>query len=207
MMPDDMDLMQLASTGQKLARLDDTDYLAVHVVLAWAADGTPTVYCAYHDWASMPIARLAAKEQEIAELAAGLERYATEATDQARRAEVAEARIKELEAQLAERAEQPPPETPMQNQTKMLEKQAASLSVEDTTPAAVIQCPDCGKGGWKNTHALDVHRGRAHAPQQFVEELGWHCAAKGCSGAHARDLHDPAFCTLHATPRTNGVLS
>jgi hypothetical protein len=207
MMPDDVDLMQLASTGQKLARLDDTDYLAVHVVLAWAADGTPTVYCAYHDWASMPIARLAAKEQEIAELAAGLERYATEATDQARRAEVAEARIKELEAQLAERAEQPPPETPMQNQTKMLEKQAASLSVEDTTPAAVIQCPDCGKGGWKNTHALDVHRGRAHAPQQFVEELGWHCAAKGCSGAHARDLHDPAFCTLHATPRTNGVLS
>jgi hypothetical protein len=207
MMPDDMDLMQLASTGQKLARLDDTDYLAVHVVLAWAADGTPTVYCAYHDWATMPIARLAAKEQEIAELAAGLERYATEATDQARRAEVAEARIKELEAQLAERAEQPPPETPMQNQTKMLEKQAASLSVEDTTPAAVIQCPDCGKGGWKNTHALDVHRGRAHAPQQFVEELGWHCAAKGCSGAHARDLHDPAFCTLHATPRTNGVLS
>jgi hypothetical protein len=206
MMPDDVDLMQLASTGQKLARLDDTDYLAVHVVLAWAADGAPTVYCAYHDWASMPIARLAAKEQEIAELAAGLERYATEATDQARRADSAEARIKELEAQLVERAAQPPPETPIQNQTKMLEKQAASLIVEDTTPAAVIQCPDCGKGGWKNTHALDVHRGRAHAPQQFVEELGWHCAAKGCSGAHARDLHDPAFCTLHATPRTNGVL-
>jgi hypothetical protein len=72
MMTDTLDLMQLASAGQKLARVDDTDYLAVHVVLACAADGTPTVYCAYHDWAATPIARLAVKEQEIAELAAGL---------------------------------------------------------------------------------------------------------------------------------------
>lgn len=59
-----------------------------------------------------------------------------------------------------------------------------------------------------------MHQQRAHlgmiagkaAPTQFVEPLGWHCAAQGCHGAHARDLHDPAFCTLHAQRQiANGV--
>lgn len=187
MMPDDLDLMQLASTGQKLAREGDTDYLAVHVVLAWAADGTPTMYCAYRDWAATPIARLAAKDQE-------------------------------LEAQLAARTnERPLPEAPAQNQAAMLAQQAAYIGVEPSAPPDPIICPDCGAGDWRSPKALQMHRQRAHqgmvavrtpaAPLQFVEELGWRCAAKGCSGAHARDLHDPAFCTLHATSHTNGQLT
>lgn len=220
MMPDDLDLMQLASTGQKLARIDDTDYLAVHVVLAWPSGGVPAVYCAYADWATTPIARLAAKEAEIAELAAGLERYAAEATDQARRAESAEARLKELEQQIANQAaslidlsaklaakDAQAPETPAQNQGRMLHAQHAALDPEP------IICPDCDESGWKSARALQMHRQRAHqgmqTPQQskqFVEDLGWRCAAKGCPGAHARDLHDSAFCTLHASRRqlTNG---
>jgi hypothetical protein len=201
MMTDTVDLMQLASAGQKLARVDDTDYLAVHVVLAWATDSTPTVYCAYHDWAATPIARLAVKEQEIAELAAGLERYATEATGQARRAEVAEARVRELEAQLAER---PPAETPTQNQAGMLQTQVAYIGGEPSVPPDPIVCPDCGKGGWKNTHALDVHRGRMHAPAQLDDDPAWRCAAVGCTGAFTRSLSDPAHCTQHASVHTNG---
>jgi hypothetical protein len=186
MMTDTVDLMQLASAGQKLARVDDTDYLAVHVVLAWATDSTPTVYCAYHDWAATPIARLAVKEQEIAELAAGLERYATEATGQARRAESAEARVRELEAQLAER---PPAET-------------------DIGP-----CPDCGKDGWKSAQSLQMHRQRVHqgmqAPprkpiQQLDDDPAWRCAEMGCTGAFTRSLSDPAHCTQHASVHTNG---
>jgi hypothetical protein len=208
MMTDTVDLMQLASAGQKLARRR-----------RHRLPGRPCRAGLGGGWHADRVLRLS-RLGGHADRAAGGERtgdrraggrpgalrHRSDRPGAPRRG-LRRRAFKELEAQLAERAEQPPPETPMQNQTKMLEKQAASLSVEDTTPAAVIQCPDCGKGGWKNTHALDVHRGRAHAPQQFVEELGWHCAAKGCSGAHARDLHDPAFCTLHATPRTNGVLS
>lgn len=188
-MPDELDLMQLASSGQKLARLDGTDYLAVHLVLAWESGGVPSVYCAYQNWPTSPIARLAAKEEEIAELAAILDKWAQETTVQTQRAEAALTRVAELEMQLAERQEPPP---------------------------ADLICPDCGKGGWRSAKALQMHRQRTHQgmvamphapaqPLQFVEDLGWRCAAKGCAGAHARDLHDPAFCTLHAQRQiTNG---
>lgn len=212
-MPDDLDLMQLASTGQKLARVDDTDYLACHLVLAWPAGGVPSLYCSYGDWAATPIARLAAKEQEIAELAQTLESWAAEVMEQTRRATAAEARVKELEAQLA--TVPPPPQTPAQNQAAQFEAQAAYLNdaPPDPPPEPII-CPDCDKGGWASQRALQMHRQRVHQgmlafgnkPKQFVEELGWRCAAKGCAGAHARDLHDPHFCTLHAQRQlSNGV--
>lgn len=202
-MPDELDLMQLASQGQLLATLDGTDYLACHLVLAWPRDGVPSLYCAHAAWPQTTVARLAAKEAEIAELAAGLERYATEAVAQTRRAEAAERRVKALESQLAT----VPPESPVQNQAAQLAQQAAYLAGDP------IVCPDCDKGGWASARALQMHRQRVHQgmvaaggkAQQFVEELGWHCAAKGCAGAHARDLHDPSFCTLHAQRQlTNG---
>lgn len=170
----------LGSAGVRLARLDDTDYLAIHAVYAWPSGGAPELFCLESAWHAQPVARLA-------ELALLAEERAAEVTRLA-------AEVASLKAQLAARAEQPP-ETPVQNQAKMLEKQMASLSITTADP---IVCPDCGKSGWKNTHALDVHRGRAHAPQQFIEELGWRCAVRGCSGAHARSITDPAFCTLHA---------
>lgn len=205
MMPDDLDLMQLASAGQKLARLDDTDYLAVHVVLAWAADGTPTVYCAYHDWAATPIARLAAKDQEIAELAALAERNAAEVVRLA-------TEVASLQGQLAARSD--PAETPAQNQAGMFQAQAAYIGVESSAPPDPIVCEDCGKDGWKSPKALQMHRQRAHqgmvpirtdlVPTQFVEELGWRCAEKGCGGAFTRSLSDPAHCTQHASVHTNG---
>jgi hypothetical protein len=190
MSTDDLDLMQPASQGQPLARVDDVAYLRVHVVLAWAAGGVPTLYCAESDWKATPIARLAEKDREIAELAALNDRLA--------------ARVAELELLRAA-----PPETPAQNHAAMFRTQHTVLHEDSADP---IVCPDCNETGWKSARALQMHRQRAHQgmqtvkapPRQFVEELGWHCAAKGCSGAHARDLHDPDFCTLHAAPRTNG---
>jgi hypothetical protein len=183
MSTDDLDLMQLASQGQPLARVDDVDYVRVHVVLAWAAGGVPTLYCAESDWASTPIARLAEKDREIAALAALNDRLA--------------ARVAELELLRAA-----PPETPAQNQAAMFRAQHATLNAD------VGPCPDCNKTGWKSARALQMHRQRAHQgmqtvkapPRQFVEELGWHCAAKGCTGAHARSLLEPGFCTYHARP-------
>lgn len=199
-MPDELDLMQLAAAGELLATVDATDYRAVQLVIAWPHSGAPAVYCSYQDWPAMPAAKLATKERAIAELGQALERAAAEATAQARRAEAALARVAALEAQLAA-AIPPPAETPAAAQAAQRDRQAAYIAGDPIT------CPECGKGGWKNAHALDVHRGRAHAPpQQFVEELGWRCKAKGCTGAHARDLHDPDFCTLHAAPHTNGAL-
>jgi hypothetical protein len=196
-MPDDLDLMQLASQGQTLARVDDVDYVRVHVVLAWAAGGVPTLYCAESDWATMPIARLAEKDRQLAELAA-LNDCLAALNDRL------VARVAELELLRAA-----PPETPAQNQAAMFRAQHATLNEDSADP---IVCPDCNETGWKSARALQMHRQRAHQgmqtvkapPRQFVEELGWHCAAKGCTGAHARDLHDPDFCTLHAAPRTNG---
>ena len=196
-MSDDLDLMQLARGGELLATVDDVGYTAIHVVFAWAAGGVPTVYCPYAEWAASSAARLAAKDREIAELAALAESRAQQALDLA-------VRVAELERQLAA-----PQETPKQNQEKMFSAQALAL---DKNPGS---CPDCGETGWKSARALQMHRQRAHQgmvagkkgqPVQFVEELGWHCAAKGCAGAHARDMHDPAFCTLHAQRQfTNGV--
>lgn len=206
-MTDDLDLMQLASTGQKLARLDLVEYLAVHVVLAWPANGAPAIYCAYQDWAATPIARLFAKDQEIAELGALAEQSAAEVVKLA-------TELASLKAQLAER-ESPPAEAPAQNQARMFAKQATALQAGETDalPDPIV-CPDCDEGGWKSARALQMHRQRTHqgmvaakrAPAQFVEALGWRCAAKGCAGAHARDMHDPAFCTLHAEKHTNGAL-
>lgn len=204
------DLMEIAGAGQLLARDGDTDYLAVHVVLAWPQGGVPALFCAHADWPHTTIARLAEKEREIAELASGLERYAAEATEQARRAEAAEARIKALEAQIAA----PPPEMPRDNQAAQFKAQAAYLN--DAPPEPLdepIICPDCGKGGWKSAKALQMHRQRAHqgmvavrVPVQFVEELGWRCAEPGCTGAFTRSLTEPDFCTLHAQRQsTNGV--
>lgn len=182
MMPDDLDLMQLASSGQKLARVDDVDYLAVHVVLAWPATGAPSVYCTYTEWPGTHAARLAAKEHEIAELAAGLERYAAEAVEQAQRAEAALARVAELEQRLAERPKPQP---------------------SDPGP-----CPDCGKHDWHTARALQMHRQRAHQGMQAgprrasIELVGddptWRCAEPHCAGAFTRSLSNPAYCTQHA---------
>jgi hypothetical protein len=208
-MTDDLDLMQLASQGQKLARVDDVDYLAVQIVFAWPTDGAPSVYCAQHDWPHSHAARLAARDQAIAELEITLGQQAAESLKQAQRASAAEARIRELEAQL--RAAPPLP-TPKQNQEAMFRAQSAAL---DAQIAEELSCPDCDERGWKSPRSLQMHRQRAHqgmqtakklAALQFVEELGWRCKAKGCAGAHARDLHDPDFCTLHASrTHTNGV--
>lgn len=187
MITDDLDLMQLAIQGQLLACVDDTSYRAVRVVFACPSDGVPDIYCAEADWDATPAARMA-------ELLRVNDRLV--------------ARVAELELRLAERPA-PVTEPPVQNQERMLRKQAAAL-------LDVGLCPDCDKGGWKSAKALQMHRQRAHQgmiavripaqPIQFVEELGWKCAAKGCHGAHARDLHDPAFCTLHAARQiTNGI--
>lgn len=191
-MPDDLDLMQLASTGQLLARVDDVDYLSVHTVLAWDRGGAIRVYCAHADWPATLPARLAAKEQEIAELAAGLERYATEATEQARRAEAAERRVAELERQLAERpAETTAPAAPAR------------------TEAADLMC--CGRQ-WKSAQSLQMHRQRVHEGMQAGkrtppdDDTGWKCKVQGCSGAFTRSILEPDFCTFHAKPEhQNGV--
>jgi len=198
-MTDDLDLMHLASQGQKLGNVDDVDYREVSVVFAWPAAGTPAIYCQRADWPTTPAARLFARDVQLAELAEAFSLQASEALKQAQRAEAAERRIAELEAQLKE--------TPVDAQAEQFERQAAYLNGGGSA------CPDC-PATFKNERALRMHRQRAHqgmvagrpAPAQFVEPLDWRCAAKGCTGAHARDLHDPLFCTLHAQRQlSNGV--
>lgn len=198
-----LDLTQIAGQAELLASIDDTDYLAASVVLMRSTSGALRLFCAAVDWPSSLPARLAAKETEIAELAALNERQAAESLMQAQRANAAEARIKELEAQLARAGD----DTAKQNQEAMFRTQHEAL-------ADPIVCPDCGKDGWLNARSLQMHRQRVHqgmvavrvpvAPLQFVEELGWRCAEPGCSGAFTRDMHDPAHCTKHATRITNG---
>lgn len=202
-MYEDLDLMQLARSGELLGTVDGVDYRAVHVVFAWNAEGVPVVYCRYQDWGQSHAAKLADKERQITELGQTLERWAAETLTQTQRASAAEARIKELEQQLAERAG--PNETPVM------------INGGDDAPKATDPgaCPDCGKTGWKNAHALDVHRGRSHqgmqapprAPIQLRDDNpNWRCAEKECSGAFTRDLHDPDHCTQHARKeQTNGV--
>lgn len=188
----------LLAKGETLATVDDITYRAVRLVFACDANEAPSLYCALDDWPTTHAAKLAAKDRAIAELETVLSQQAAESLKQAQRASAAEARIKELEARLAV--------VPAYNQEAQFRAQAAYLiGAPPEPPAEPIVCPDCGKDGWKSAHALDVHRGRAHAPKQFVEDLGWRCAAKGCTGAFARDMHDRDFCTLHAKPHTNGV--
>lgn len=174
------------SASVLLTRIDDTDYLAVRAVYAVKGSEPPALYCLESEWEAMPMARIADLHRKVAELESQLAAV--------------------LEARPAAREPQAPDATPAQNQARQFQAQAAYIGGD------VAPCPDCGKGDWKSARALQMHRQRAHQgmiagkaqPQQFVEELGWRCAAKGCTGAHARDLHDPAFCTLHATRSTNG---
>jgi hypothetical protein len=206
----DLDLLQLAATGQLLARVDDTDYLAVHIVLARHDAGVPAIYCTYADWPGTLVARLAEREREIVELAAGLECYAAEVVTQARRAEAALARVAELEAQLAELP-------------------AAELA-EDTAPAPMepddgkVLCDHPGCGQRIHPRGLGSHKKRAHgidgpighkssgkvAPAiQLVEDNpSWRCAEPGCAGAFTRSLSNPAYCTQHAKhdASTNGQM-
>jgi hypothetical protein len=184
---DDLDLMQLAGAGEVLATVDGVEYRAVQVVFSWQPDALPAVYCAYQHWPQTLPARLAAKEAEIAELAAGLERFATEATEQAQRAKALERRVKVLEAQLAA---------------------APSAPLAPETPDGLMCCGT----HWKSARSLQMHRQRVHEGMQAgkpraqsLDDQGWHCTAKGCSGAHARSLLEPDFCTYHAKPaQVNG---
>lgn len=186
-MPDDLDMMQLASSGQLLATEDATQYLGVHVVLAWTNDGVPTLYCAYKDWAAMPIARLAAKDRELAELAELAEQRAQQVLDLRQQ-------VAALQHQLANReppTDAPPPKQPYQSGGA---KQR-------------IACEACGKRIWPDLmakHMAEKHPPAPAAPIQLVSDEGWHCAAKGCSGAYTRSLLEPAFCTYHAKPQLNG---
>jgi len=197
-MPDDLDLMQLAASGELLATVDGVAYRAASMVFA-DDGGVPRIYCRHADWPTTPAARLFATSRELAELAEITERHAAEVVRLSRR-------VAELERQLAR-----PAETPVQNQERMFRAQQAA----QPPPPDPVSCPDC-RAAFKNERALRMHQQRAHlgmqtqtakAPlAQFVEPLGWHCAALGCHGAHARDLHDTAFCTLHAQRQiANGV--
>lgn len=179
----ELDLMQLASSGQKLARVDDVDYLSVHVVLSWPSGGAPTVYCAYGDWLTTPAARLAAKDQALAELQALNERQAAAVLELKRRASAAEARIKELEAQA--KAADPGP--------------CPDCGKHEWHSVKALQM-----------HRQRAHQGmvaRPRAPVQLAEDdQGWRCAEPHCTGAFTRDLHNPAYCTQHANIHmtTNG---
>jgi uncharacterized coiled-coil protein SlyX len=193
----------LLAQGQPLATVDDVVYQAVRLVFACHVDEAPALYCSLDDWPSSHAARLAAKDREIAELAALADRQAQQVLKLSQRLATLEERLKD---------------TPAQNQEAMFRAQAAYVNdAPPDPPADPLVCPDCDKAGWKSAKALQMHRQRAHEgmvavrsptspPIQYVEDLGWRCAAKGCAGAHARDLHDPAFCTLHAQRQiTNGL--
>jgi hypothetical protein len=71
-----------------------------------------------------------------------------------------------------------------------------------------VMCDRCGKRIWPDLlerHVAEKHPPAPDHPIALTDDQGWRCAARGCDGAHARDLHDPQFCTKHAAPRTNGA--
>ncbi len=148
-----------------LARIDDTDYLAVRAVYAVTPHDPPSLYCLESEWSSTPMARIAALVERVAELESALAQQTRE------RAPIA--------------------------------------------PATDVQrkCPHCRKR--PRLSNMQAHIAREHPEQRAViaecvsptlpSDLGWRCAAPGCTGAFTRDLHDPAHCTHHAAPRTNGA--
>lgn len=176
-MPDDLDLMQLASGGQTLARLDNTDYRAVHVVLAWPDGGVPSLYCSYRDWNDMPVARLVEQERQITELAETVTRQAAESLKQFHRAIAAETRIAELERAIADWAAAPPQIAPPGTDARLPSKHAPIPASGGTEKR--VACDHCSKRIWPDQ--LDKHVAEKHAaqPRQFVEDLGWRCAASG----------------------------
>lgn len=184
-MSDDLTTI-LTIHGSDVARVDDTTYLLLSAIYAVADGGAPIFYCVERDWLTMPAAKMAVLLRVNAELMAERDAQA--------------ARIAQLESQLAA-----PKETPVKNQERMFHAQAAALDAD----APPVSCPDC-PATFKNARALQMHRQRAHqgmqtpAQSRAADDQGWHCAAKGCTGAFARDMHDTDFCTQHAQ-RPNGV--
>jgi len=232
-MTDDLDLMQLASSGQTLARLDHVEYLAVNVVLAWPANGAPAIYCAYRDWAATPIARLAAKEQEIVELAALAERNAAEVVRLA--AEVANLKAQldalSIEAPPAPESGKIPCDYPgcldwiKPRGMAAHKRQAHGISILGTTSSGLDnapaqnerrKCPHCTAR--PKLVGLAEHIAREHpyehsivavpspSVMEMASDLGWRCAEPHCAGAFTRSLSDPDHCTQHAVrvAHTNG---
>jgi hypothetical protein len=172
----------LLAQGQTLATVDDVVYQAVRLVFACHVDEAPALYCSLDDWPSSHAARLAAKDREIAELAALTDRQAQQVLRLSQRLATLEERLKDA----------PAPKLPQQ--TGGVEKR--------------IICDHCGKRIWPDLmekHIAEKHPSAPGAPIQLVNDSpGWRCAARGCSGAFTRDLRDPMFCTQHAV-HTNGV--
>lgn len=165
----------LTTHGSELARVDDVAYLALAAIYAVADGGAPAFYCVERDWQTMPAARIAALHRANMELVAISERQAVEIKSLTQR-------LTALESHLATSQDDPGP------------------------------CPEpgCGRADFKSMAALRMHVQRAHqgmqtpAQSRTTNDQGWHCKARGCTGAFARDLHDLDFCTQHAA-RTNGV--
>lgn len=233
----DEQLRDMISRGQKLARVDDVDYLAIELVFAWPPDGSPTIYCVRADWPNTTASRLVARDQEIAELTETLERQAAESLKQFRRAESAERRVAELE-----QAAQIPPAVALAATGMPTDAEAVAFvaPVVDTGQL----CETRGRGGWKNEKALAMHQRRAHAPPWSCADCGatsdrasadatrckacvrnsmpvvsvplavalveppWRCV--DCdSSTHTRSLSDPARCMRCAADKltTNGHLA
>lgn len=175
----------LLAKGEALATVDGVTYQAVRLVFACDENEAPALYCALDDWPASHAARIAAKDRELAELATINEQLAAKVLELTQRLNALDVRPKEAPA---------PKQAPWQ-----------SGGAEKR-----IVCPDCGKHIWPDL--FEKHKAEKHppAPDQPIrlvaDDQGWHCKVKGCSGAFARSVLKPDFCTHHAKDaHLNGV--
>lgn len=211
----DEQLLEMIARGTVLARIDDVDYVAVRLVFAWPRAGVITPYCLEVDWPQTLPARLADRDQRLAELEAALQSAAELALTQVQRAEKAEAKVAELERLIVEAPVIPPAvaaaATGMPRQYR---------PPSDGGRGKRIECAICHAQIWPKL--FDAHMAkhtRIDAPNPEVTEPpaaprvqlvddnpAWRCAESGCSGAFTRSLTNPSYCAKHA-PITNGHLA
>jgi hypothetical protein len=191
-----------------LARVDDTDYLAVRAVYAVHLDEPPLLYCLESEWEAMPMARIALLQSRVAELESRLTAMRNETP------------LREIENGKIPCDEPGCLDWIKPRGMAAHKRQAHGISITGArTPPAPAQgqrhkCPHCNAR--PKAQGLAEHIAREHADTHLIvavptrpiieraSDLGWRCAEPGCAGAFTRDLHDPAHCTQHAIRSTNG---
>lgn len=196
-----------------LARIDDTDYLAVRAVYAVTAHDPPALYCLESEWPTTPMARIARLQSRVAQLEADLAAALDATLAKPARATEGGRIACDVEGCL---------DWIKPRGMAAHKRQAHGISILGTSvpkpaPAADERrkCPHCTAR--PKLAGLASHIAREHpiiavpTPQitdvtayDMANDLGWRCAEPLCAGAFTRDLHDPAHCTQHASRSTNG---
>lgn len=186
------ELNDLIAQGQILARIDDTDYISVHLVFAWQGDSGPTPYCLHADWPETLPAKLAAALRDNNELAEAFSLQAAEALKQAQRAAAAEARVAELE-RIIEETPIVPPAVAAAATGMPSERKGAYAPPSDGGRSKRIECAICKGLIWPKLFDAHMQRHtRIDIQTAAPEPPAWACEA--CGATDGQSVTEPARC-------------